>query len=284
MTVSFQDARKGLMQFEMCGFGFARSTMASLKHIFTIYRAIYETYPGKYKKMLKSLGNMQIECVESGRDLDHLRSEIIDVLASLFPVNEDWMFEVMQEDEDALVPEAIGPYMIWDDFEEFINEPENWNNSPYWSLMMFLTCVDHIDYLDLDEQWAKIKKYFGWPEIDVQPLPDEDYIDMRKFRKQLAARGLDGKGFDLAQQMVWRDTGNYFYDFEPENEPYACMDLDIIKELIKQGRQASQMAERIQPAVKMIEEDNTILRVVYAAYLASATPRPKSKGDRHEEE
>src|ERR1035437_7645109 len=144
-VISFQEARKGLMQFEMCGFFFTRSMMGCLKQIFTIYRAIYETYPGKYKKMLKNLGDLQIECVGSGRDLDHLRSEIIDVLASLFPINEDWMFEVMQEDEDALVPEAIGPYMVWDDFEEFINEPENWNNSPYWSLMIFLTCVDHID-------------------------------------------------------------------------------------------------------------------------------------------
>jgi hypothetical protein len=277
MTISFQDARKGLMQFEMCGFPFARSTMGCLKHIFTIYRAIYETYPRKYKKMLKSLGDLQIECAQSGRDLDHLRSETIDVLAGLFPVNEDWMFEVMQEDEDALVPEAIGPYMISDDFDEFINEPGNWSDSPYWSLMMFLTCVDHCDYLDLDEQWARIRKHFGWPEIDVKPLPDEDYIDIRKFQKQLAVRGLGDKGFDLAQQMVWRDTGNYFYDFEPESEPYACMDLETIKELIKEGREAFQMAKRIEPAVKMVEEDNTILRVVYEAYLASATPRPKSK-------
>jgi len=60
--------------------------------------------------------------------------------------------------------------------------------------MMFLTCVDHIDYLDLDEQWAKIKNIFGWPEIDVQPLPDEDYIDMRKFRKQLRRQGAGWQG------------------------------------------------------------------------------------------
>jgi len=181
--------------------------------------------PEEIQGKLKSLGDLQIECLESGSDLDHLRTQIVEVLGSLFPINGDWMFEVMQEDEDEIVPDAIGPYMIWDDFEEFINEPENWNKSPYWTLMMFLTCVDHLDYLDMDVQWPKIKEYFGWPEIDVQPLPDDNYIDMRKFRKQLAARGLKGKGFDLAQQMVWRDTGNYFYDFDPENEMNPGMDV-----------------------------------------------------------
>lgn len=272
------------MQFEMCGFFFTRSMMGCLKQIFTIYRAIYETYPRKYKEKLKSLGDLQIECLESGSDVDHLRTQIVEVLGSLFPINGDWMFEVMQEDEDEIVPDAIGPYMIWDDFEEFINEPENWNKSPYWTLMMFLTCVDHLDYLDMDVQWPKIKEYFGWPEIDVQPLPDDNYIDMCKFRKQLAARGLKGKGFDLAQQMVWRDTGNYFYDFDPENEMNPGMDVETIKELIREGKEALLMQERIQPAIKMVEEDNTILKVIYEAYSASATPRPKSKGDRHEKE
>jgi len=60
--------------------------------------------------------------------------------------------------------------------------------------------------------------------------------------------------------------------------------FETIKELIREGKEALLMQERIQPAIKMVEEDNTILRVIYEAYSASATPRPKSKGDRHEKE
>jgi len=101
------------MQFEMCGFGFARSTMESLKHIFTIYRAIYETYPGKYKKMLKVWESGKLNAWESGRDLTISVSEIIDVLASLCPGPTGLMFEVNAGRRGgSSVPEAIAPYMI----------------------------------------------------------------------------------------------------------------------------------------------------------------------------
>jgi len=96
------------MQFEMCGFGFAPLNHAKPEHIFTITGQSTKPYPGKYKKMLKVWGicRLNVWKAEEIWTISVARSLMFWQVCSR---SRGLDVRGMQEDEEALVPEAIGP-------------------------------------------------------------------------------------------------------------------------------------------------------------------------------
>jgi hypothetical protein len=285
-------ATQNLNKFRMCSARFASYSLRRVNALLTVYRALQKLYPRKYKKMLgPTLAYLRITDITEGHDLEDVERAMVRVLESLFPLYADWFTELLAEGELLLVFEPMGPYMCWDDFESLIENLDSWNNSDYWQFFMFITVLEHIEYIDA-ETWSALAEYFRWPVKTMPEMPEDVYLDAGKFQSYLIRKKVDAetrKEFWLAQQMVWRDTGNFLFDMEPENEfnpadqmiPFTVENILASVRVWKKGQK---LETQIMRVIQKYRKDLSILNLYLEAYLYALTPRTQKGGSTDEED
>lgn len=209
----------------------------------------------------------------------------IDAVAALFPVDTERMLEFLLNWEPFeryfnLELEKLGFVFNDDDFFEAISTPydlEAWF-SPSASLYVLIKLMD----MDIDDPvcWSAAGNFFGWPEEIRFPWKSRIYtdgLDIAGLKRRLKRRKMED--FFVAFEVIWRVTGNVFYDLSDEDLVNIPFTLESVRRLIDAYASTDRIRQALRRCELWVLQDPSILvelvRIFHSSSLKQSR-RPKS--------
>jgi hypothetical protein len=258
----------------------SRGALSWLEAMLQVYRAYKKLHPHTYAEELGLLdiGQKTIQEILAERNKEDypLGGLVLNLLARLFPIDEDIVYEDMYQGEGDGFPAIwIFPQyytFLYDDIEDMIQNPED--AGPGLSPILFFILFDQQFG---KETWDTFKDHFGWP-VDYIEAPDRDsYLDNGALARLFRKNGL-APFYDLFMACAYA-TGNPFIDFdEYGNDRQWDLTLKNILFLKRQWELAQPILENCKEAERMVEEDPKVLIKVAKIICQSFRHRKTKKG------
>lgn len=297
MDINFLTASRFLQRLAVPSFPQAYGRLVELVRVWNMVDAFKTCFPEKWPQQLDSL---RLRDLDAERLLI-LHQAAIPALNGLFPVREDYMDEIVNEDEHEplqIYPELCG--YAWDDewMSQILEDPSEL--SPDCALALFFKLLWLItNYFDEEEGrqvWEKGRAHFGYPcdMPGVAKIRNRDF-QWERLHELLEAEGLGQ--FWRASQVALCDTDNLFLDASPDDYGYGSVEIPDftahnVLELKKLWAEAEAWLADYEACRKMVEADPGIYIRLTELWKQvceiSATPQPAQtlveifKGDMNE--
>lgn len=258
-TISFNDAARSLKRKLQVNFELASFCLDRAKLALEVYLAYQRLYPDDFREKLKKhMLPFRLGDLRDGLQAEHLQNNLIDAVGALFPIDMDATdMNWHSGDEMVVIIESQNMSMSWDEFNELLENPENLAGNRdslafpmlIWSMGQDLT----------GNAWKTLSKYLGW-NTKCPDYGEDTYIDMVALRARLRKHNLEP--FETAILVAWKDTGNYFIDFDPYDEtnyePLPPFNADTLCDLAQAYRQALPILDEYGKAMKILRNDPTV--------------------------
>lgn len=266
--ISFDDAVDFLRLRRSPTFDDLQHGLTDIKLLAQVYLAYQRLFPKNYRNKL--LGKVPQAVKELKHDPD-FTIKLVNVIGSLFPVNED----VMDEEPEYIYIEQQGLSMTWDELDELLSGNGMYEFYDLQNYAFPVLCWSVGNGIG-QEMWDDLSELLEWnvpyPE---RLLSDDVYVDTYVLRKELNKRGL--ADFFASLQLAWRFSGNYFIDFDPEtHSEYPTFTAENICDLVKKWRKAKVILDADVRAMKRLQTDNSLFKT-FIECLEMAAKERKSK-------
>ena len=265
LSLNFGEAKHMLMRRQQIPYRLAAFSLDHTKLALQVYLAYQRLYPQDFKEQLKKfMLPFHLEHLRDDPQVESLRNRIIGAVAALFPIEEDAIYQNMDEaDSQVLVIEPQNYSMSWDEFSELIDDPGNLAiHKDTWAFPMLIWTLG---YSVGDKTWDILSDNLGWNVKYPKRMVESDtYILMPRLAARLKKAGLSI--FVNAIQVAWHDTGNYFFDFDPYDEsnyePLPPFTADSICDLKREYDKAKPIIEEYERAERMLRADPSIYQTL----------------------
>lgn len=279
MDTTFDTASRFLQRLAVPAYPEVHDRLVGLVRIGQIVEAFKQCFPEKLPKV----GRLSLLEVDDGKVLE-LQQAAISAVAALFPVLEDYMEMVVQEDEPLRIhPDSCG--FAWDDewLSEVFQDPSQL--APDTDLAMFFKtlwiattqfCAEDGRHL-----WETIRDHFGYPCV----MPEVGKtVYARDFNWQALFELLEQAGlgeFKRVIDLALCDTGNLFLDTNPDEYGYGTVAIpdftaENIQELSQLWREAEQwLADYEQCRKQVLAEPEIYARLAHiweSAWRTQSSP------------
>lgn len=228
------------------------------------YREIFaEEAPAKLPKTMPT-------SLRSLTTLEQPGTQIVEALGGLFPISEMYLEE---PEFSSIEIEEQNYSMNWDQFSEFVDNPEEhrYGDDGFKFCMMLWCRGNGIKR----ETWSRISNALG---INVEY--NKRFMTGRPFEWDKLKEKLEDAGlacFTTATEMAWKDTGNYFMDFDQE-EAWETGDLpewttESIVHLAEEWKKADPILEAWREACTMLSYDNSLYQRIIDIMTDSLSER-----------
>ena len=295
MEVTFNTASRFLERLAVPSFPKAHDQLSALVRLGNLVDAFKTCFPEKWPDVGR-LGLHEL----NGDQLLALQQAAISAVAALFPIQEDYMEMLVQDDEPLHIhPEACG--FAWDDewLSEVFQDPSQL--LPESDLAMFFKVLwiatTQFGHEAGQQLWETMQGYFGYPcEL---PQMNEN-LRARDFQWEDFYRLLESEGlgqFRRALDVALCDTDNLFLDTTPEDYGYGIMQIpdftaENILELKKIWVEAEEWLADYEACRALVQADPSIYtrlaNIWERTCEAKASPAPAKtlvevfNGDAHE--
>lgn len=275
-TLSFHEAARLLRQKLQTGFSQAAFRLNCAKMVLQVQLAYQQLYPDHFnEKLAKHMFSVRLSDLLDETQTDKLRDSLMDAVAQLFPIDVDAMEANWQPGEDAVIYiEAQNISMSWDEFDELLQSPLDLAASS--DALAFPMLIWSINNDVSGETWETLSEALGW-NTRCPKYGANTYIDRVSLRARLKKQGL--LPFETAILFAWKDTGNYFIDFDPYDEsnygPAYSFSADAICELAREYQQALPIIREYNQAMKMLDDDPSIFDTLTRLIEQSLVEREK---------
>lgn len=223
MEVTFNTASRFLERLAVPSFPKAHDRLSALVRVGNLVEAFKTCFPEKWPEVGR-LGLHEL----NGDQLLALQQAAISAVAALFPVQEDYMEMLVQDDEPLQIhPEACG--FAWDDewLSEVFQDPAQL--LPESDLAMFFKVLwiatTQFSAEGGQQVWEMMRAHFGYP-CDLPSL-DQNLrawdFQWEEFYRLLESEGLGQ--FRRALDVALCDTDNLFLDTTPEDYGYGNLQI-----------------------------------------------------------
>jgi hypothetical protein len=243
--------------------------------------AIGKAHPGDYRRRLKSLAGTTLgNPVARGQGGEYSLSVTVTNLINdhLFPVDEIWLWdEMMNLGEDPVIHISIqGPRLSYDDFADAMStNPYELPEELGFPIMVALLSGWFEGDAEIETIWKVYNERFRWG-VPVWPdFPDDRYLDIRVFRRQLKKRGI--LPLNTALLAIDGDTGNIFFDFNYEYHYLPTIDTQTLVELHKAWEKAQPLIRDCSEAFELLFDKPDTYVAFLEAYRASLRRREEKK-------
>ena len=223
MDNTFDTASRFLQRLAVPSYPEIHERLVNLVRVGQIVDAFKQCFPEK----LPHPSSLTLCDLDGGRLLE-LQQAAITAVAALFPVQEDYMDTLVQENEALCIhPDSCG--FAWDDewLDEIFQNPEDL--PPDADLAMFFKTLwiatTQFGAEDGQRIWSSMQKHFGYP-CKMPKVRDD--VRARDFDWPLVHRLLEKKGlggFKRVIDLALCDTGNLFLDVTPEEYGYGNVEI-----------------------------------------------------------
>jgi len=275
-TLSFYEAARLLRQKLQTGFSQAAFHLNCAKMVLQVQLAYQQLYPDNFSERLaKHMFSVRLSDLLDDTQTEKLRDSLMDAVAQLFPIDVDAMEANWQPGEEAVIYiEAQNISMSWDEFDELLESPLDLAISS--DALAFPMLIWSINNDVSGETWETLSEALGW-NTQCPEYGANTYIDMVCLRARLKKQGL--LLFETAILLAWKDTGNYFIDFDAYDEtnyaPVYSFSADALCDLAKEYQQALPIIREYNQAMKMLDDDPTIFDTLTRLIEQSLVEREK---------
>jgi hypothetical protein len=223
MDITFNTVSRCLQRLTLPRFPQAHDRLVALVRAGGIVEAFKNCFPEKWT----DVGPLGLLDMNSGRLLE-MQLAAISAVGELFPVQEDYMDMLVQDDEPLQIhPESCG--FAWDDewLNEVLLDPSNLQTDSALALffkVLWLASTQFGCESGL-EAWERAREHFGYP-CNLPRLwagRQKLEFDWPAFCALLEVQGL-GR-FIRAANVALCDTGNLFLDTSPEEYGYNLVEV-----------------------------------------------------------
>ena len=223
MDTTFDNASRYLLRLAVPSFPEAHERLAGLVRMGQILDAFKQCFPEK----LPNPGPLTLFDLDGGRLLE-IHQAAISAVANLFPVMEDYMDSLVQEDEPLRIhPDSCG--FAWDDeyLTEIFENPTDL--APDTDLAMFFKTLwiasTQFGAEEGHQLWNTMQRRFGYP-CQFPKVPANLMARDFNWEKFYALLDRDGLGkFKRVIDLALCDTGNLFLDVNLEDYGYGTADI-----------------------------------------------------------
>ena len=261
MEISFNAASRFLQRLAVPDFPQVHDRLVALVRTGSIVEAFRTCFPEKWPPV-GSLGLHDLD----GDNLLTLQHAAIAAVAALFPVQEDYMDMLVDDDEPLqLHPDSCG--FAWDDewltqvFEDPSEVPSDSSLAMFFKLLWII--ATQFGEEAGRQVWDKMQTHFGWP-CDLPRIGEN--VRARDFQWEALYAMLDAEGlgaFKRAIDVALCDTDNLFLDTSPDDYGYGVMQIpdfiaENILELKKIWAEAEAWLADYEACRALVEADPTI--------------------------
>jgi len=284
MDTTFDTASRFLRRLAVPSFPEVHERLTGLVRVGQILDAFKQCFPEK----MPNPGPLTLFDLDSSRLLE-LQQAAISAVAAMFPVMEDYMDSLVQEDEPLMIhPDSCG--FAWDD--DYLNEisQDPTDLPPDTDLAMFFKTlwIATIQFGAEEgrQMWSTMQKHFGYP--CTLPKIREDArardFDWEKVYTLLEKEGLGE--FKRVIELALCDTGNIFLDVSSEEYGYGTVEIpdfnaENIQELSAIWTEAQTWLDDYEHCRQLVLADPQIyarLAKIWerACKTKASSPRPKT--------
>lgn len=192
-------------------------------------------------------------------DIPDLFSLALEKINDKCPINIEHIEEQLlnYEGELYLMPEPQGfPYSLDELFEQ-LGYPDDLMDMPLEWFVVALGGSLEWEHLEI-----LVERFPVW-HISLEDFPGDGVLDWPKFKKALKRNGLEE--FAAAFQVIWRDTGNIYLDFDPYSEDawdWSMPDfgLEGVQHLVSEYLNAQPLLDGHREARERIGQEPEIYR------------------------
>jgi hypothetical protein len=279
MDTTFDTASRVLQRLAVPAYPEVHDRLVGLVRIGQIVEAFKQCFPEK----LPRIGKLSLLEVDDGK-LFELQQAAISAVAALFPVLEDYMEMVLEEDEPLRIhPDSCG--FAWDDewLSEVFQDPSQL--APDTDLAMFFKTLwiatTQFGAEDGRHLWETMRDHFGYP-CEMPEVGKTVYA--RDFNWQALSELLEQAGlgeFKRVIDLALCDTGNLFLDTNPDEYGYGTVAIpdftaENIQELSQLWREAEQwLADYAQCRKQVLAEPEIYARLAHiweSAWRTQSSP------------
>ncbi len=264
-SLTYGDVKGMLLRRQQVPYRQAAYSLEHTKLAMQVYLAYRTLFPDDFKEKLKRfMLPIRLDDLRDDPKVLNLRSRIIDAVRDVFPIEEDAIFQNMDEGNDqVLIIEPQNYSMSWDELNELIEEPQNLAlNKENWAFPMLVWTIGY----SVDERtWTILSDNLGWNvKYPKHMVTSNTYVLMPRLRARLKKVGLSV--LLTAVQFAWHDTGNYFIDYDPYDEtnydPAPPFTAECICELKEEYEEAKPILAEYETAMKMLRADPSIYQTL----------------------
>ena len=257
-AISFNDAarflrRKMQVDFEAAAFCLDRTKLA-----LQVYLAYRQLYPTDFKAKLEK--HMLPFCFDDLRDVkqvERFHDKLLDAVGDLFPIDVDGTDMNWRAGEPIVIIEPQNLSMSWDEFDELCENPEELADQS--DTLAFPILIWSMGHGFKGETWKLLSDNLGWDTVSPN-YGDDTYIDMLALRARLRKHNLEPLA--MAIRVAWKDTGNYFVDFDPNDEtsyePFPPFSADTLCSLAEEYQEAIPILQEYGQAMALLRSDPTV--------------------------
>ena len=261
MEVTFNTASRFLQRLAVPAFPQAHDRLVALVRAGNLVDAFKTCFPEKWPEV----GKLGLHELDSDQLLT-LQQAAISAVAALFPVQEDYMDMLVQDDEPLQIhPESCG--FAWDDewLAQVFQDPSEL--LPQSDLAMFFKLLwivaTQVGEANGQPVWELMQGHFGYP-CDLPRMGEN--VRARDFQWEEFYRLLESDGlgqFQRAIDVALCDTDNLFLDTTPDDYGYGVMEIpdftaQNILELKKIWAEAESWLADYEACRALVEADPTI--------------------------
>ena len=223
MEISFNAASRFLQRLAVPSFPEAYERLVALARVGNLVEAFKQCFPEKWPEV----GRLDLHEMDGDRLLT-LQQTAISAVAALFPIQEDYMDTLVQENEPLQIhPDSCG--FAWDDewLDEVLQDPSQL--PPGSDLAMFFKMLwiitTQFGAEDGRQVWEKMQEHFAYP-CDLPKIAEN--VRARDFDWDVYYDLLESEAlgqFRRAIDVALCDTGNLFLDTTPEDYGYGNLQI-----------------------------------------------------------
>jgi hypothetical protein len=223
MDITFDTASRFLLRLAVPSYPEIHERLVGLVRVGQILDAFKHCFPGK----LPNPSPLTLLDLDGGRLLE-IQQAAISAVAALFPVMEDYMDSLVQEDEPLRIhPDSCG--FAWDDeyLTEIFENPTDL--APDTDLAMFFKTLwiasTQFGAEEGRRLWNTMQKRFGYP-CKLPKVPADLMARNFNWEKVYALLEKDGLGeFKRVIDLALCDTDNLFLDVNSEEYGYGTVEI-----------------------------------------------------------
>lgn len=264
-SLTYGDVKRMLLRRQQVPYRQAAYSLEHTKLAMQVYLAYRKLFPDDFKEKLKRfMLPIRLDDLRDDPKVVNLRNRVIDAVRDIFPIEEDAIFQNMDEGNDqVLIIEPQNYSMSWDELHELIEEPSNLAlNKENWAFPMLVWIIGY----SVDEHvWNVLSDNLGWNvKYPKHMVTSNTYVLMPRLRARL--KKVDLQVLLTAVQFAWHDTGNYFIDYDPYDEtnydPAPPFTAESICELKEEYDQAKPIIAEYDTAMKLLRVDPSIYQTL----------------------
>ena len=219
METTFNTANRFLQRLAIPSFSRAHDQLVALLRAANLVDAFQSCFPEKWPEV----GSLGLHDLDDDQLLT-LQQTAISAVGTLFPIQEDYMDMLVQEDELLQIyPESCG--FAWDDewMCQVIQDPSELQPGSDLAMFFKLLWIVTTQFGEEDgrQVWQSMQAHFGYP----CGYPDTDGdVPSKDFRWEVFHDLLEAEGLGLfwrAINVALCDTGNLFLDTTPDDYGYG---------------------------------------------------------------